>query len=353
MFALNKNKGKNMKKLIFTVLTICNLNAYAGNDTGGGGGFCINNKCVTLAEAGFRIQDESTYEAPVIGLEVFTEVRNIVNQLTVQQIYKDILINDAVAKPGVYKKVLSYNSQTLEKIKMEYLAVLESQHMSSENLVFYALSDKKKSYLLPEFEKLNTRSKALILIHEGVVRRTGSVINALKVDGAILDTLNGKYKNLELIEAIAMDDNYADRLLVEYIRHATEDMKKSFSFNDLSIPKPSTLYFETKNKMYSAYPYQESIHSFNNYCLSSSDEAALYQNQSGLWKIMKKYSKNCFYIEQADSLYQVLDTFRVLGETLCKKIVSGDAVIATSLERTLIGIECSGSSLENFYTIAF
>jgi hypothetical protein len=197
-----------MNKLILLVLTLYAFNAKAGNDVGGGGMICISPKnCMTLAQAGLRIKEEpidvSAPPAPAVSFEVIKKMQEIIKTLNIPSDLKSAFYRITQEPANIYKKVDFYDPKKFEIVKKEYNAILDENNFSTSNLIIAAISDKKSTYILPEFDRLNTYSQALVLIHEGVVRQSGSVKLALQIDGAILDASNGKPNMHQLTTLVA------------------------------------------------------------------------------------------------------------------------------------------------------
>ncbi len=285
-----------MRNIFIIMVLFLSVPCFAGTDGHGGGGFCFDTgTCITLAESGFRIQDSVTYDKPPVTMDIFNEMARVVNSLPIDSLQRNIFIKKSIGNAGIYKKILSYNEETLKKIKAEYIKILTDHNMSSENLVIYALSNSDTTYLLPEFYKLNLRSQALILIHESVVRDSGSILKALKLDGAILDALNGQDKTQEIIEGIVQKSEVPDLLFKNYIQKYLASGKKYLRFVELS---PS-----------------------GEPCLSAMDESNLYNRYNDVWRITNRYNFRCFeedYIIDYDS---ILENIREFGIATLKEII--------------------------------
>lgn len=198
-------------KQILNFALILGLNfsvaAMAGDDRGGGGGICVNDKCITVPEAGFRIAPEQEHlEAPIVPAATFNDIRTIFQSIQFDKITgsEEEYIGRALAYPSIFVRVRGYNEQKFGQYKEEYLKLLKANGMSTEGFALLAVSAKDedgntKTYLLPEFYKANTRTQALTLIHESRIRGGMSVQNALYLDGKILDFLQGKISRIVLI----------------------------------------------------------------------------------------------------------------------------------------------------------
>lgn len=159
---------------------------------GGGGGFICppNESCKTLAEAGLKIKVSSTDSGQInptytIPLEVVNEVKAIFSQVAFPKRIKEALLNKVVGEYGTYQIVEETDADKFSKIKAQYEKVVQNQASSigmkdfklvawSDTCVNQKYPDKgnenAKTYLLPAFEKLSLRQKALNLIHEANYR---------------------------------------------------------------------------------------------------------------------------------------------------------------------------------------
>lgn len=186
-----------MKKsiLILAMLTAFQSPAQTkGHDQGGGaGGFCIEKKCMTLAEAGFRFKVE-TVERPVVTSKVFAAADNILKRTSVSTLMAQNLYGLTMGGVDQFVRLEVVDDKKFEMLKNQYLKLLQRNGYSTVNFKLFAFSDAvtKITYLLPAYDDLDSdASRAKILIHEGVVRRTGSVQLALELDIAIENILTG------------------------------------------------------------------------------------------------------------------------------------------------------------------
>ena len=277
-----------MKKLILTILLAAGIQGHAGNDGGGGGGFCFKEtRCVTLAEAGFRLQNESNkVEAPILPFvpEVLSEAIHIINSLPVRQQYKSYLI-EKLGNLRMYSRTTSYNKSTINKIKKDYQDLLEKNGQSARGLVIYALSNSEHTYLLPEFYKLNIKSQALILIHESWVRKSGSFIEALRLDGFILDLLEGKDVEFDFVEII----NYFWSKEIFYYN----TFEYCIDCNTGLVFTYADIYLKN-NKLYLPLSQIVPVHlkevNKEKYCLTLEEEISFYKKHKLLYEKMKKYN---------------------------------------------------------------
>lgn len=158
---------------------------------GGGGGVCTATRCMTLAQAGLRIDLEKTNEFRISD-EVIAEIMTILKKLPVSFEYTSDH-QDFFRKTytSTFVVVGEKETRAFRKFKQEYFSILASTEMDSRSFQLLAVSKDHKTYILPGFELLDTRGKALLLIHEALIRDYGaSVAQALAFDGKLMDYLN-------------------------------------------------------------------------------------------------------------------------------------------------------------------
>ena len=200
-------KTKNNWLAILALSMMFPLNGFTaegGNSGGGGGGLCIGKKCITLAEAGFRLSEKRTpIKDPVISSKTFQRADEIIRLIGFKntKLLEDFIL-EVIASPHVFEKVIQYDNRSLKKIRKEYLALIEESGLSKENFKVLAYSNREKTYLMPEFYAADTNSQALTLIHEAIVRATGSFTTALRLDGHIQDMLESKSVEMAQIVSI-------------------------------------------------------------------------------------------------------------------------------------------------------
>jgi hypothetical protein len=184
-----------------------------GHEGGGGGGVCIQGKCMTLTEAGFRIKgEESASKVWNLTSAVLAEINNIAATLP----FGNAEIKKESVSNSLYKQVLNNYKKTLKETN--------NSHMIKD-LQIFAISTEATTYLLPSFFKLSEKQQALILVHEGIVRnRNQDYKLALKFDGLYLDYLEGKndptYSPVSFYKTLANLTNERTAqipLLVKYI----------------------------------------------------------------------------------------------------------------------------------------
>jgi hypothetical protein len=190
--------------LMFLSLTV---QSYAGTDGHGGGSICIGSRCMTLAEAGFRIATQST--SPVeISPDVIAELKLIDSELpsflfsSFLGNYKLLDISKIIGEPGEIRFIASANPKLVDKFFKEYTRILidnNAQQLIKDFSVagFTDTSERITYIILDRYNKLSTaRSKALLLIHEYSLRSLRRDLKeALRFDGAIVDYLNAREKN--------------------------------------------------------------------------------------------------------------------------------------------------------------
>lgn len=189
------------------LLSMFATQSFAGAEgSGGGAGICRNGKCITLAEAGFRVNTNSG--STEISSEAIEELVKI-NSLLPKQIKLDI--ESIIGKPGDIVFVEVADRKKLKKFSKQYSELLRTNGSSgySENLEVLGFTTTrdgerytKITYLIKDkVEALNPRSQALLLIHESSLRtKVASLEEALAFDGALVDYLQaieaGKEPNL-------------------------------------------------------------------------------------------------------------------------------------------------------------
>lgn len=181
--------------LLTCLTSFASFAVYDGAESGGGGGgICNPQRCMTLAQAGLRV-DANAADGYVIPSEVAAEVSRMVLSLPFD-FPKEDLITRALAAPTVFTVVAEAQSRNYRRFKDEYLTILRQQGASTEGFELMAVStlqnprreQQAKTYLLPGFERLDVRGKALILLHEGLIReRHFTVAQALHFDGLFLE----------------------------------------------------------------------------------------------------------------------------------------------------------------------
>jgi hypothetical protein len=165
----------------------------SGNEGGhGGGGVCDLRSCQTLAQAGVTLKLENTSEFE-LEPEVIDEITHIVNVLPFNATNKDKaqLVDYIIAGRGTLKLSHDQDSRSFRKYRKEYLKLLASSgaKVNEENFQLLAASDIQNTYIFPGYFKLNTRGKALLMIHELNIRWRHSLQMTLVFDGLVQDYL--------------------------------------------------------------------------------------------------------------------------------------------------------------------
>jgi hypothetical protein len=171
-------------------LTQTTLAAVGGHGGSGGGGFCIETKCYTLAEAGLRVPNEKPQDPWLPTVQILEELEKIKAKLPFGG---DQFLTKIVGYAGVYEPVGSLRDGVRKEVLKEYEeAMRKSGFTPSSELKIFAVSSRgpfAKTYLLPEFFQLEAKQQALILIHEANIRSGLSLAEALRFDGLLLDFL--------------------------------------------------------------------------------------------------------------------------------------------------------------------
>lgn len=215
-----------MKALLIILTLGLVFQVHAGEDRGGGGAFCINKKCMTVAEAGFRFKSNIVNATDIdtalpISKELYAEVKNIEQLLP-----SEANFNVSRTNVNSYVRISSYNVNKFQVYKKSYLDLFKKYGISSAGFELLAVSDVKeqKTYLLPEFYKAGLRTQALTLFHESAIREGSSVKDALILDGMILDYLDGKINAATLVlEKLKYKAYPGTRLRLLVNAYASED----------------------------------------------------------------------------------------------------------------------------------
>lgn len=246
-----------MKALLIILTLGLVFQAKAGEDRGGGGAFCINKKCMTVAEAGFRFKSATVNAADIdislpISKELDAEIRNMEELLPREA-------NFTVSRTNLnkYVRVSSYNVKKFQVYKKSYLDLFKNYGISSAGFELLAVSDVKeqKTYLLPEFYKAGLRTQALTLFHESAIREGFSVKDALILDGMILDYLDGKINSASLVlEKLKNKLMASERFYI--LANMRADEGRYVELNELNnLPLDFDMYdVQSISKMSQAYP---------------------------------------------------------------------------------------------------
>lgn len=172
------------------------LATFAGNEGGGGGGICQNDKCITLTQAGFRIVDttETLYSIPSATVRELDQIVEITRALDLE-LSTDLIIGAPsditfveVVDPTLYKKFIAEYREILSPNQPEMAKKVELLGFTSE----------KKTYLIKnKFDALDVRGQALLLIHEALLRNYATnLTEVMKFEGALADLLNDINNNV-------------------------------------------------------------------------------------------------------------------------------------------------------------
>jgi hypothetical protein len=223
---------------VAALLTVFAHNTFAGQDRGGGGGFCLTERCVTLAEAGLRIDARlsSTFRVSEAQRKDLEATINLIPG----DIDKHVLLRNALGNSDTFEFAQSSDEAKFEEFKKEYAEILTDTGFDQKGFKLLAVTIGKKTYLLPEFDKLKISSKSLNLIHESLIRDYGAtVLQALKFDGMFLDYLVAKANNKLAEFDQAEFDNLISDLKMGIADHIDEyeivEAEHEDSFNPISF----------------------------------------------------------------------------------------------------------------------
>lgn len=177
--------------LLFLCLITSSIALGAGGrEGGGGGGVCTDKRCLTLAQAGLRINTARTLGFRLED-EVVKSLMDLIDRLP-WEFDRSELKKLAAGGPDTFAVVSESDLEKFEKFKTEYMEILRDTDFQ-EKVELLAVSSKGKTYLLPGFEKLDSKGKALLLLHEMLIRDfKASVLQALTFDGLLLDFTEGQ-----------------------------------------------------------------------------------------------------------------------------------------------------------------
>jgi hypothetical protein len=179
--------------LVLGLLIFSSL-SYAGNEGGGGGGICTPKRCMTLAQAGLRIDEKKTNDFELEQV-VVDEVVKIVGGMPFL-FQKESFYRSVIGGTKTFIIASQENVKSFQNFKSEYLDILNSSGTDTKSFQLLAVSKDSITYLLPGFDLLDTRGKALILVHESLIRDfRANVIQALTFDGYFFDYLAAIQKN--------------------------------------------------------------------------------------------------------------------------------------------------------------
>lgn len=212
----------NIKYLTLAAITILALQggfAIAGPGEGGGGaGICVGDTCMTLAEAGLRINAPQPNVNPYCQLspKLATATKNYLHSIPDFEYPSSIdsyLMHEILGTGSTYVCVDIVDPTKLAMLKKQYADLMRQNGspIDPNTLVIFAYSQEARTvcghngfpctaypavtYLLPDFFALNQpKLQAKILLHEDHIRLNGSLKDALEFDGMVEDL----FKNSDL-----------------------------------------------------------------------------------------------------------------------------------------------------------
>lgn len=228
-------------KMLLVIFLMASLSSQASDKGNGGGGICTaSGKCVTLAEAGFRFpievnQDVGTYD---ISYTVLEEIEKI-NALLPKD-YRYFSVESVVGQPGDLVYLESVDEERTKKFLEEYRRILRnhaSEDLASKVKVLAFTIDRKTYLIKDKYEALNTRSQALLLMHEYFLRLGHTLEFVMRVDGAVVDYLKaietGSSPELgQFIKAFSLGKPDGSLILNESLKASA-----SYLLNDEVIPE--------------------------------------------------------------------------------------------------------------------
>ncbi len=180
--------------------------AMAGTDFGNGGGVYIReNQVKTLAEAG-TILDQSSHvvigEYPrlyIIPAETRDTLRLMIRSLPIPEFMGDKLYEKVMGRRDQFMKSTKIDEGEYARIVADYANVLKHANAPLDEGSFQlaAVSKGGKTYILPNFEKLSQRQKALILVHEYFMREFESKVSHAKLLPMVLEMDSQLFQLLE------------------------------------------------------------------------------------------------------------------------------------------------------------
>lgn len=233
---------------LLAVLSMSSVYGAGGESGGGGGGICTPKKCMTLAQAGLRI-DETRTAYFELDQEVIDEAKKIINSINVLGFNKGSFLSGIVGSKETYKIVNENEVKKFAKFKKEYLALMKENSADAQGFELLAVSQGySRTYLLPGFDRLDVRGKALLLIHEVLVKRLNingkgslkTIKDVLQFDGVLIDYLKSieegasfdEWKlievmyNVSLIQGNAQNVELIASLIRKFGPQATADICK-------------------------------------------------------------------------------------------------------------------------------
>lgn len=158
-----------------------------GANGGGGAGFCVDGRCVSLADAGFR------FPQPGIGWEIDRETHGELDKIAA--LFPELaLSSDAiVGLRGTIRPIEVDQSGRAKKFLKLYQAMLEraGQKASAKRVKLIGFSADNLTYVFQDrYDALPTaNARARFLIHEAAVRRGATQAEATRFDGVLIDAI--------------------------------------------------------------------------------------------------------------------------------------------------------------------
>lgn len=124
-----------------------------------------------------------------------------------------------------------------KKVREEYSVLLYSSRNSRllYALEIFAVSDAKKTYLLPPFFKLKSKQKAQILAHEAIVRIFNQDYKlALTFDGQYLDYVSNQDTAMKFFKTLAIITKANGEQSLPILRYVEERLGRSVLTRDFS-----------------------------------------------------------------------------------------------------------------------
>ena len=197
-------------------LSSFSTNTWAGGaDVGGGGGYRINGKIVTLPEFGILIEGKEltgsgkrfeTYYK--LSAETREEVKRIASMLKTKFEHIDLNVEKIIGDVNTYISRKNVDLTEYQKIKEEYKKVLEINKFDfqEDKFVLPAVSIKGKTYIFPDFDELTPLQQAKYVYHEFIMRQLTELEPVAKLEMTLrFDSLVEKLlKNLPVNEMQAL-----------------------------------------------------------------------------------------------------------------------------------------------------
>jgi hypothetical protein len=194
-------------KTLFLVLAVslAHENSFAGGETGnGGGGLLINGVFKTFGEMGVQLETKTQDGRPYspITPEIRDELNKILDpnflqipHLLAVQLKETVFVSHAGSSNPVYRQVVVLDPVKFASIASDYKMTIKDKSLfENGEFKLFAVSKNGETDIYPDFENLNTKQKALILIHEALFRRfpNATLAQVLSVDIALNKLLEKK-----------------------------------------------------------------------------------------------------------------------------------------------------------------